>query len=70
MQYLLAFLFAICLILAGVVLMNVQVAGVDNHLNKIETKVDNIGIDVQMLKYGQQLLAAGNGNQPVVVTVK
>lgn len=70
MQYVLAFVFAVCLILAGVILMNVQVVGVDQHLDKIETKVDTISDDVQMLKYGQQLLAASGSQQPVVVTVK
>lgn len=71
MQYALAFVFAVCLILAGVILMNVQVVGVDQHLDKIETKVDTISDDVQMLKYGQQLLAASSGKQePVIVTVK
>lgn len=70
-NYVLAFVFAICLILAGVVLMNVQVVGVDRHLDAIETKVDTIGDDVELLKYGQQLLAASSGKQePVIVTVK
>ena len=69
--FILAFVFAICLILVGVVMMNMQVSGVDTHLDKIETKVDTIGNDVQMLKYGQQLLAASSGKQePVIVTVK
>lgn len=74
----LAFLFAICLILVGVIMMNVKAGGIDNHITQvddhitvIETKVDGIGEDVRMLKYGQQLLAASQGQAaPIVVTTK
>lgn len=64
---LIAFLLALVLIFVGVLVMNVQVSGVDNHLDRVETKVDNIGHDVDLIKYGQQLLAASQG-QPIVVT--
>lgn len=67
MNMLLALLLAIVLTLVGVIMMNVQVSGVDNHLDRIEVKVDNVAHDVDLIKYGQQLLAAGQG-QPIVVT--
>lgn len=77
MGFALAFVFAICLILVGVIMMNVKATGIDNHISRVddhittvETKVDDIAQDVELIKYGQQLLAAGQGQQPIVVTVK
>lgn len=67
MNMLLALLLAVVLIFVGVIIMNVQAGGIDNHLDRIEVKVDNVAHDVDLIKYGQQLLAAGQG-QPIVVT--
>ena len=67
MNMLLALLLAVILIFVGVLVMNVQVSGVDNHLDRIGVKVDSVAHDVDLIKYGQQLLAAGQ-SQPIVVT--